>query len=151
MKYLPPIRPKLVPKLKKLRLNWNLTYSLFRIWTISILMSKIDFVKYLSPGFIEIWHIWYFKYADLNFNVKNNFYETFTTCQTQIGPIIKSTEFIEFGTFDISNVLISILMSKMIFMEHLPIAKPKLFPKSKKLIIYWNLTWLIFQMWRFWI
>ena len=47
MKYIPPVRRKLVPKLKMLRI-------------------------------IEIWHILFFKYADLNFNAKNNFYEIFT-------------------------------------------------------------------------
>ena len=49
LKYLPPVRPKLVPKLKK-------------------------------SEFIEIWQILYFKYGDLDFNVKNEFYELFTTC-----------------------------------------------------------------------
>ena len=50
MNYLPPARLKLVPKLKK------------------------------SSDYIEIWHMQYFKYAKLYFNVKNNFYEIFTTC-----------------------------------------------------------------------
>ena len=42
MKYLPPARPKMIPKLK---------------------CSK----------FIEIWHIRYWKYPDLNFDTKNYF------------------------------------------------------------------------------
>ena len=36
-----------------------------------------------------------------------------------------------FGVFDILNMPISILMSKMIFMKYLPIVRPKLVPKSK--------------------
>ena len=53
---------------------------------ISILMSKIVFMKYLPPvkpksapklKMLRIywnWHNWYFKYADLDFDVKNDFY-----------------------------------------------------------------------------
>ena len=52
---------------------------------ISILMSKIIFMKYFPPvrpkfvprlkfsEVIEIWLIRYFSYADLNFDVKNDF------------------------------------------------------------------------------
>ena len=134
MKYLPPVRPKKVPKLKILRIYWNLTHVIFRRsrsrflceksfllifttcstqigpksksaqdllkfdtfdisnMTISILMSKMIFIKYLppvTPKFISElkvpriywnWSICYFKYADLNFKVKNNFFKIFTTC-----------------------------------------------------------------------
>ena len=60
-KYLPPVRPKMVPKLKMLKIYCNLAHS--------ILMSKIIFIKYLPPGrlnivpnlkctgFIEVWRI----------------------------------------------------------------------------------------------
>ena len=51
---------------------------------IAYIMSKIIFMKYhlFGPkcsqnqkcsGFIEIWHMWYFKYLDLDFDVKNYF------------------------------------------------------------------------------
>ena len=30
--------------------------------------------------FIKIWQIWYLKYRDPNFNIKNKFYQIFTTC-----------------------------------------------------------------------
>ena len=30
-----------------------------------------------NQHFIEIWLIWYFKYTDFDFNVKNNFYQVF--------------------------------------------------------------------------
>ena len=50
---------------------------------------------------------------------------------------IKSAQnLLKFGTLDIANMPISILMSKIIFMKHLPIVKPKLVPKSKMLRIY---------------
>ena len=50
---------------------------------------------------------------------------------------IKSAQnLLKFGTLDIANMPISILMSKIIFMKHLRIVKPKLVPKSKMLRIY---------------
>ena len=50
----------------------------------------------------------------------NNCYEIFTTCQTQIGSKIKNPlNLLNFGTLYIPNMLISILMSKMIFIEYL--------------------------------
>ena len=94
----------------------------------------------------------YFKYPNLGFDVKNYFYQLFTTCLTQIGPkITRAQNFLKFGTFGISNMSISILMSKMIFIKYLP-PRPKLVPKLKILRIYWNLTYLIFWIsWsRFW-
>ena len=71
-----------------------------------------------------------FQYADLYFNVKNNFYQIFTIFWVQIGPKIKSAQnLLKFGTFDISNMPTLISMSKMIFMKYLPIFKPKLVQK----------------------
>ena len=49
IKYLPPVKPKFITKLKVLRIYRNLEHL-------------------------------YFKYADLNFDFKNNFYEIFTIC-----------------------------------------------------------------------
>ena len=47
MKYLPPAKSKLVPKLKMLRIYWNLgTFDISNI-PILILMWKIIFIKYL--------------------------------------------------------------------------------------------------------
>ena len=45
MKYLPPAKNKLVPKLKMMRIYWNLVHVI----PISVLMSKIIFIKYLTP------------------------------------------------------------------------------------------------------
>ena len=87
---------------------------------IAHIMSKINFMKYLTP------------------------------CPAQIGPKIKSNQnFLKFGTFNVSNKPISILMSKMFFIKYLPIARPQLFPKWKMLRIYWNLAELIFQIYQF--
>ena len=96
MKYLPPVRPKMFPKLKTLRIYWNLAQVIFRI-------------------------------SQLDFGVKNYFYWILTTCPAQIGPKIKSVQnLLKFGTFDISNMAISILMSKMIFIKYLLPVRPEL-------------------------
>ena len=65
----------------------------------------------------------------------------------QISPKIKNAQdLLNFGKFDISNILISIPMSKIIFIKYLPPVRPKFFPKSKVLRIYWNLSHSIFQV-----
>ena len=57
-----------------------------------------------------------------------------TTCFAQIGVKIKPAQnLLKFVTFDISNILISILMSKIIFMKYLPIVKSKLVPNKLEL------------------
>ena len=43
-------------------------------------MSKLIFVKYLEST--EIWHMWYVKHTDLDFDV-NDFYEIF---DDRLGP-----------------------------------------------------------------
>ena len=130
--------------------------------SIFILMSKIIFMipparpkmvlKLKCSEFIEIWRIYYFtyadlyfKYADLYFNVKNNFYEIFTNCQTKIGPRIKIAQILsKLGAFDISNIPILILMSKLVFIKQLLPVKPKVVPRLKILRIYLNLAHLVF-------
>ena len=55
-------------------------------------------------------------YADLYFDVKNNFYEIFFTCLTDTGHKSDNVwDSLKFGTFDISNILLLILMSKISF------------------------------------
>ena len=68
---------------------------------ISILKSKIYFLKYLPPArpklvpelkilrIHEIWHFRYFKYTDFHFNVKNGFYEIFISCQAKLASRLK--------------------------------------------------------------
>ena len=84
MKYLSHVRPKMLPKLKMLRIYRNL--------------------------------------AHLMLQVCRNF------------------------KYDISNMLISILMS-FFLVKYLPIASLQLVPKWKIRRIYWNLVALIFQIW----
>ena len=81
IKHLPPVRPKLVPKQKVLRIYWNLAHSVFQICQSWFWCGKLFLLNiypncsqtYKCPEFIEIWHIWYFKYTNLDFNVKNDF------------------------------------------------------------------------------
>ena len=55
--------------------------------------------------------------------------------RSKIGPKIKSAQnLLKFGSFDISNMPISILMSKMIFIKYLPVVSPKLVLKSMEFI-----------------
>ena len=108
IKFLPPVWPKVVSKLTRLRIYWNLTFPIFQIcqsrfwcqkWFLSNIYHLLDlncFQNYKCPEFIEIWHIWYFKYVDLNFNVKNDFLSNMCQllspnwCQNE-----KCSEFIE--------------------------------------------------------
>ena len=47
--------------------------------------------------------------------------------EAQISPKIENTQnLLKFGTFDISNIPISILISKIIFIKYLPPVRPKL-------------------------
>ena len=65
------------------------------------------------------------------------FHEIFTTCEAQNGPKIKNAQnLLKFCICDISNISISILMSKTIVIEYLPPVQPKMVPKSKVLRIY---------------
>ena len=97
--------------------------------SISNLVSKIIFFKYLTPvrhkfvSKLKILRI-YFKHADPNFDVK-------------VDPKNKSAQnLLKFGTFDISNMPISTLMSKIIFMKYLPPATLKFVLKSNMFRIF---------------
>ena len=65
---------------------------------ISILMSKMIFIKYFPPA------------------------------RLKFVPKLSVQNLFKLGTFDISNTQISILMSKIIFMKYLPPVRPKLTP-----------------------
>ena len=125
-KYLPPVRPKMVPKLKMLRIYWNLAHIMFQVcWSCQIYFWNIYHLSgpnwsqnWKCTGFIKIWHIWYFKYPDLDFDVKNIFINYLPIVKPQTGSKIKSTQnLLKFSTYNISNVPISILMSKMVFYQ----------------------------------
>ena len=92
IKYLPPVRPKLVPKLKMLRVFLNLAHLVFQTCGFPFSCEKwflLNIYHLLGHNysqnqkcseFIEIWYIWYFKYAGFDFNVQKIFYEIFTNC-----------------------------------------------------------------------
>ena len=86
MKYLPPAAPKLVQKLKMLRIYLNLTHLMFKYVSLD-LHVKNNFYQifttcqtHISPKFIKNLAHRYFKYTNLDFNVKNGFYEIFASC-----------------------------------------------------------------------
>ena len=134
VKYFPPLDP-----------NWSQTLLEFGTIhisniAISILMSKIIFIKYLPPGRpklvpkLIVLRI-YWKLAHLMFQIRRSqfscqkcfFYQIFTNCQAPIGPKMKNAQnLLKFGRIDISNMSISILMSKSIFIKYLPLVRPKL-------------------------
>ena len=116
IKYLPLFWPKLVTKLKVLRIYWNLAYSIFQICQTRFWCQK-----------------WFFWITHLLL-VPN-------WSQNQKRPGL-----LKFGTFDISNILISFLMSKIIFVKYLLLVRPKLVAKLKVLRISWNLAHSIFQV-----
>ena len=116
VKYLPRVRPRMFPKSKMLRNYWNVMH----------VMSGVSRSRY-----------WYQILFLLNI----------TSCSTQIGPKNKSAQdLLKFDTFDSSNMSISILMSKIIFIKPLQPVRPKLIPEMKMLRIYWNLEHLIFRI-----
>ena len=97
-KYLPPVRHKGTNcKFKRLRMYWNLLQLIFRVtrifrisrpWFWRQRLFLLNMYHLIGPSwsqneecseFIEIWHNQYFKYANLDFDVKNDFYEIFTT------------------------------------------------------------------------
>ena len=140
IKCLPLVRPKLVPKLKMFRIYWNFAHLLFwKSWS----------PFWCNKLFLLNTYLRYFKYADLDFKVKNNFCEIFTTWQAQITLEIKNFQvFFKFDAFDIANIPISILKSKIIFIKYLPPGRLKFVPKLKVLGLYLSLTHLIFQICR---
>ena len=99
IKYLPPVRSRLVPKLKVLRIYWNLAQLIFRV-------SRSQF-------WCQRWFLW-------------NVYQLLGPNWPQIGYKIKSTQnLLKFNTFHISNIPILNLVSKIIFIKFLPPVWPK--------------------------
>ena len=70
-------------------------------------------MKYLPQISYKIKNAQNFKYTDFDLNVKKN-HEIFTTCKAQISPKTENApKLLQFGTFDILNIMISTLMSKI--------------------------------------
>ena len=100
MKYLPPVRPKLVPKLKVLRIYWNFSQLVFQTSRSQSWCQKLFLLD--------------------------------TTCWAEIGFKIKNAQgLLKFGTFGISNIPISIFMSKIVFIKYLPV-RPAIHQRYKK-------------------
>ena len=90
MKYLPSVKPKLALKLKMLRIYLNLAYLIFEICQFPFKFKK----KYI-----------FFKYSQL--------------VRPKLVPKLKMLRiYWKFGTFDISNIPISILMLEIIFIKY---------------------------------
>ena len=114
IRYIPPAKHKLVPKLKMLTIYWNLAHLTFWISRSQFWCQKLFWLStyhLFDPNcsqnskcseFIEIWHIWYFGYPELN------------------------------------------LKSKMIFIKYLPPVSRKFVPKLKLQRLYLNLAQLMF-------
>ena len=147
----------MVPKLKVFRIYWNLGNSIFRIsrsrfWCQILISLNIYHLFVLNwsqkcSEFIEIEHIQYFKYANLEFDVKMVFMKYLPPFRAELVPKWKMLRiYWNLGTFDISKITISILLSKIIFTKYVPLVRPKLIPKLKVLRIYWNWAHSIFQI-----
>ena len=157
--YLPPVRTKLVPKLKMLQIYWNLAHLIFQT---SRSRLKIILIRYLSPVSAQIGlkiksAQKLLKFGTLNVsNILSSiltskfiFIKYLPPAWAQKCPKIKSAQnLLKFGTSDNSNMSILISMSKMIFIEYLPSVRPKFVPRLKVLKSYWNLEHLIFQICR---
>ena len=89
MKNLPPVRTKLVPKLKMLKIYWNLTHLIFRISNLDFDVKNdfsLNILPILRPKLVPIWmlvtrksHYFYFLelvtrkfYFNLLFSVSNS-------------------------------------------------------------------------------
>ena len=118
MKYLPPVRPKMIPKLKMPRIYWNLTRDISNI-PISVFMSKIIFIKYLPTAWPKLvpklkvlriyWNLahWIFRICQSRFWCQKSF---LSNRYNLLGP-----NWSQNWKFVISNIPNSILMSKNIF------------------------------------
>ena len=114
---------------------------------IAILMSKTIFMKYLPPvgpklvPNIKVLTI-YWNCAQLIFRTSwsrswcQKLFLLDTTCSTQIGPKIESTQnLLKFGTIDISSIPIFILMSKIVFINTYYLLGPKWSQIGTKLVL----------------
>ena len=109
MKYLPPVKLKVAPKLKMLRIYWNLAHVIFRISWSRFWWKKI-FFKYLPPVWCKL--VPKLKVIKIYWNLACS---VFPICQSRFW------------------------CQKCFFIKYLPIARPQLVPKWKMLKIHWNL------------
>ena len=79
---------------------------------------------------------------------KNDFYETFTTCKAQTGLKIKNAQnLLKFGTLEILNMPITILMWNWFLLNINHLLDQKSAPKLKEHRIYWN-AWPVFKLYK---
>ena len=131
---------------------------------ISILMSKIIFMKYLltvRPKLVTKFKILriYWNLAELTFEICQSQFWCQILFSVKTHPLFgpncsknqKCSKLIEIWHIQYANpnMPIAILTSKMIFIKYLPPGRPKLVPKLKMLKIYSDLAHLIFQIYQF--
>ena len=126
-KYLPPVGPKLVPKLKMFRIYWNLGNSIFRIsrsrfWCQILISLNIYHLFVLNwsqnqkcSEFIEIEHIQYFKYANLEFDVKMVFMKYYHLLGSNWSQNEKYSGFIEISVHLIFLIALSWFCCQKLF------------------------------------
>ena len=84
-----------------LKIYWSLAHLIFRICQSQFWCQKLislNTYHFFGPNwpqnercseFIQTWHIRYFKYANLDFEIKNGFYEIFNSWHAKLTPRLK--------------------------------------------------------------
>ena len=138
--YLPAVRPILVPKLKRLRIYWDLAHLIFQeCW--SLFYCQKWFLWNIYQSLCPNWSKMLTIYGDLAYLI--------SILRPKLVQKLKvpriEIEILKFGTFGISNMSISILMLKIIFMKYLLPVMLKLVQELKIHRVHWNLAHLILQ------
>ena len=158
MKYLPPARPKMVSKLKMLRIYWKLVHVVFWISKSRFRCQKllITCLTQIGPKIKSAQNLLKFGTFDiLNTSIptlmsKMIFIKYLSPARPKLVPKSKMLRIY----WNLAHLIFRISQSwfwcqKLLFIKYLPIATPKLVPKWKMLRIYWNLI-KIFHKNYFW-
>ena len=148
----------MVPKLKMLRIYWNLVYVIFRISQSRFRCQKLltTCLTQIGPKIKKAQNLLKFGTFDiLNTPIsiqmsKMIFIKYLPPVRPKLVPILKMLRIY----WDLAHLIFRISRScfwcqKLLFIKYLPTARPKLVPKWKKLRIYWNLI-KIFDKNYFW-
>ena len=131
MKYLPPARPKMVPKLKGFRVYWNFAKLIFQVCQSQFWCQKwflLNIYHLLGSNWSKIKSVQnLLKFDTFNISItpisiwcQNNFHQMLTNCWAQIcSRITNAQNLLKFTLIDISNMPILILKSKINFMKYL--------------------------------
>ena len=150
MKYSPPARPKLAPKLKVLGIYWNLTHFIFRISRAGFWFQKLFSLNtYHLFGTRIYWNLAHsiFQICQSRCLCQKWFLLNIYHILDPNRPQIKSAKnLLKFGTFDISNMLISILMQKNFFYRIFANCLAQIGPKNENVqsCSKWNIKFIIF-------